>query len=90
MLKFQLDEEKKEHELKLELERAEQRTVHYEEIRVRIGLMEQQLAKIVARGDSVKFRFLNQSKAVFIGRRARKYESRTSRRAASASETERT
>jgi len=38
----------------MELERAEQRTVHYEEIRVRIGLMEKQLANIVARGDSVK------------------------------------
>jgi len=56
LLEFQLDEEKKECELKLELERAEQRTVHYEEIRVRIGLMEKQLAKIVARGDSAEER----------------------------------
>ena len=53
IFQFQLNEEKNDRELKAELERAEQRTVHYEEIRVRIALVENQLATILARGEKV-------------------------------------
>ncbi|CAG5080943.1 Oidioi.mRNA.OKI2018_I69.PAR.g9746.t1.cds [Oikopleura dioica] len=56
LLDFQLDEEKNERELKMELDRAEQRTVHYEELTVRIALLEKHLAAVKARGDQAEER----------------------------------
>ena len=53
-----MDEEKNERELKMELDRAEQRTVHYEELTVRIALLEKHLAAVKARGDQVFLRFV--------------------------------